>query len=223
MLEQAIPIWSEYEDGLPWRKETRICAWNGELFVLTHTKIEGPPEYRFQAVQDGDRATVAGDYTKALDLYQQAIFSDKLEWWSQERRIYEITIYGDKRVSKPTPIPSLLPDPAEYPNIAAYARFRIMLLHVASGYLSDAQTVYDTLQAKFPPGQPGHAYAEMAVVFWDEYQRAHSFEQACSKAIEYAAANPAAILAYLGNGEYARMYYGDQSLEYKPEDVCPFR
>lgn len=223
VLEQAIPIWDEYASGLPWREETRTCAWNGEFFVLTQTEIETPPEYRFQAVQDADRATLAGDYTKALELYQQSIFDDTLEWWSQDRKVYEIGTFTGAGVTKPTPIPSLLPDPAEYPTLAAYARFRIMLLHVASGYIPEAQIVYNTLQEKFPPSQPGYAQAEMATAFWDEYQKANDLGQACSKAIEYAAVHPADILAYLGNGEYARMYYGDQSLEYRPEDVCPFQ
>ncbi len=219
VLKQTIPIWSEYTDGLPWRKETRTCTWNGVSYVLTRTEIDTPPEYRFQAIQDGDRATLAGDYARALDLYQQAIFSDKLDWWSHDRRRYEVDAGG----YKPTPIPSLSPDPAEYPMLAAYARYRIMLLHTVRGYLSDAEIVYKTLQDKFPQGQVGHAYAEMATAFWDEFRLSKNLEQACAKAVEYATLHPVDVLSYLGNSEYSTPYFGDQSLKYTPEDVCPFR
>ncbi len=222
VLKQAIPIWSEYTDGLPWRKENRTCTWNGELFLFTFIEY-APPEYRFQAIQDGDRASLAGNYEKALDFYQQTVFSDKLDWWSLERRFYEVQISLPALSETPTPPATLAPDPLEYPNLAAYARFRIMLLHLLRGYLPEAKTVYDTLQEKFPAGQPGHAYAEMAAAFWDEYQASQSMSLACAKAVEYAAAHPVEILAYLGNGDYAIAYFGEQSLDYQPEDVCPFR
>lgn len=132
VLEQAIPIWSEYTDGLPWRRETRICSWNGEIFVHTHTELT-PPEYRFQAIQDGDRAFLASDYESALDLYQQAIFSDKMDWWSEDRKFYEMGAYNPNFTIKPTPDSSLVPDPNEYFYLAAYARFRIALLHLVTG------------------------------------------------------------------------------------------
>lgn len=34
ILKQGIPIWDEYVSGVPWRKETRTCAWNGTAFAL---------------------------------------------------------------------------------------------------------------------------------------------------------------------------------------------
>jgi hypothetical protein len=75
-----------------------------------------------------------------------------------------------------------------------------MLLHVTQGYLSDAQTVYGTLQEKFPAGEVGHAQAEMATAFWDEYQATKDMALACGKAIEYAGAHPAEILSYARTG-----------------------
>jgi len=218
VLKQGIPIWTEYATGLPWRKETRTCTWNGNAFVLTQIEIDTPPEYRFQAVQDGDRAARAGEYDQALSLYQQAISSSKLLGWSQDWKIYE-----QELTLASTPQPTPLPDPAEYTNLAAYARFRILLLHIVQGNVSDAETVYDTLQQEYPGGQTGHAYAEMAAAFWNEYQKEQNMGQACAKAIEYATGHPAETLSYLGDGEYAVADYGDQSLEYKPEDLCPFQ
>jgi hypothetical protein len=98
-----------------------------------------------------------------------------------------------------------------------------MLLHVLRGYVADARVVFNTLQERFPAGQPGHAHAELATAFWIEYQASNDIGQACARAIDYAAAHPAAVLAYLGNGEHAVAPFGWQSLEYTPADVCPFR
>jgi hypothetical protein len=222
VFKQSIPIAADYLDGLPWRKETRTCVWNGSTFELAHTEITDPPQYRFQAVQDGDRASLAGDYPKALDLYQQAIFSDTLQAWSFDRFLYEGELPDQTNPGAPTLMPLPTPDPVEYPSLAAYARYRILLLYVIQGDLTDAKTVYDTLQAKFPTGQVGHADAEMAVAFWDDYQASHSVAQACAKTIDYATLHPTDVLAYLGRSDFSQTPFGDQSLIYTPQAVCPF-
>lgn len=210
IMHQAIPIWSEYIEGLPWREETRTCTWNGSLFVMTNIEY-APPQYRFQAVQDADRASLKQEYDKALDLYQQAIFSDQLDWWSIERADHERQIAMGNTEH---PLPD--PDPNEYYYLAAYARFRILLLHLLRGYLPEAETVYDTLQEKFPAGQPGAEFAEMAAQFWNAYQNSADIGQACQQAIAYAEQHTD-VLAYLG--DYT---HGWQSIDYEPADVCPF-
>jgi hypothetical protein len=157
VVKQGIPIGS---DGVPWRTETDICTWNGKSFVLTHTEL-GAAEYRFQAVQDGDRATSAGKFDRALGLYQQAIFDASLQGWSENRLLYEMERARERDSGQaPSPQPTPIPDPAEYPNLAAYARYRILLLHVVRGYLTEAGTVYSALEERYPEGQVGHAYAE---------------------------------------------------------------
>lgn len=215
ILYQTIPIWGEYIDGLPWREETRTCSWNGTMYVHTHTEY-APPEYRFQAVQDGDRAMLVGKYDEALDLYQQAIFSDQLDWWSGERKLYEAQTFSSENLIKPTPLPSLLPNPNEYFYLAAYARFRILLIHLLRGYLSDAEIVYNTLQEKFPAGQPGTEFAEMAALFWNEYQTSSDIGLSCAAAIQYISNYPDILTTYLGD-----YYHGLQSPTYTPPDVCP--
>ena len=111
----------------------------------------------------------------------------------------------------------------EYPNLSAYAHFRILLLHIIRGNTNEAKKEFNTLKESFQPDQPGYAYLELATAFWDEYQKSANIEDACTKAIEYAEMYPVEVLSYLGNGEYARAYFGDQSLDYEPDDVCPFR
>ena len=120
-----------------------------------------------------------------------------------------------------SPNPQLPPsDPFEYPNLAAYSRYRIMLIHLAHGYKSDSQTVFDTLQKLFPPGEPGHAYAEMAQIFWDEYAGTQNMARSCDKAIQFATAHPEEIFTYLESSAY-----GWQRIEYQAqlEMLCPFQ
>lgn len=213
---------SSYPDDLPWRWETDMYMWDGFSFKLKRETFS-TPEYRFQAVQDGDEATRWGDYEKALSFYQEAIFSNKLDWWSPDKLAYQQELWFDRWAGEPSPTPPAAPkpDPAEYNNLAAYARYRIMLLHVKQGHISDAKVVYNTLQEKFPAGVAGHAYADMAKAFWDSYEKDNDLGIACKKAIDYATAYPLEVLTYLGNTGNNR-YHGHQSHVYKPADVCPF-
>lgn len=118
------------DNDFPYRKETRICMWNGQNIVLYKVEFDAP-YYRFQAVQDGDRATLYGDFDKALNFYQKAISDEGLEWFTQDRKWQDFWIYHSKIFSSeptPTPNPALAPDPNEYPTLVAYAYYRIMLL-----------------------------------------------------------------------------------------------
>jgi hypothetical protein len=207
-------------DGLPWRNETHIYNWNGDLF-LRYRVIFSPPEYRFQAVQDGDRASLVGDYELAEEFYQQTISNNLLEWWSTERWSYEVRSLSAQPDEPPLPTP--VPVLTEYPNLAAYARFRILLLHIVRGNMIEGEEELNDLRERYQADEPGYAFVEVATAFWNEYQKAANVEEACAKAIEYAKLHPTEVLSFLGNGEYAGAYFGFQSLEYRPEDICPFR
>jgi hypothetical protein len=224
MLDGGVPNYLDYIEGVPWRNQTDIYMWDGEAYSLYRNQFT-EPEYRFQAVQDGDEAARWNEFDKALTFYQQAIFDDELKAWSYKQLAYEQQIWHE-RWEEPTPIPPTAPAPdtAEYPNLAAYARYRIMLLHLQQGYDSDAKVVYDTLQKKFPEGQAGHAYAELAEAFWLTYQTTHNLTQSCAIAIKYAAEHEQEILNYLGNveGSDTPSYHGTQSYPYQPKDVCQF-
>lgn len=216
ILDSGIPTWSGYPDGLPWRNKRTHYDWNGQNYIPAHYEFS-TPVFRFQAVQDGDLAVGQGEFDKALKLYQDAIFSDQLKAYSPEiRKNLQTEWFSHLGEGKtvPTPYP---PDSTEYPRLAAYAYFRITLLHILQGHESDAGTVYQTLQQKFPEGNPGFPYAEMAAAFWNEYQSSRDMTAACGMAVEYAAAH-SDILIPLGSD-----YHGMQSHTYQPEDVCPFR
>ncbi len=205
----------------PFRKETRICTWNGKGISLLKVQFD-KPHYRFQALQDGERELRSGDYRKALDFYQQTINDKSLEWFTQERLYYDFWVYHSSyfpsfKEPTPTASPSMKPDPAEYPRLAAYAYYRIMLIHLVQNHESEATTTYNTLQQKFGNDLYAHPYVEMATAFWKAYQSTHKMYDGCAAAIQYAAEHPE-ILTPLGSD-----YHGAQSHTYVPADVCPFR
>ncbi len=217
VLDSGIPVWSNYHDFLPWRNKRTIYDWNGQNYIPTQVGF-AKPEFRFQAIQDGDIAMNQSELDKALSLYQDAIFSSKLKDYSPDiRKNIQDNWMAQFDNSRPTPTPNPS-DPKEYPQLAAYAYYRIMLLHIVRGYDADAMTIFNTLQQKFREGNPGYPYVEMANAFINEYQSTHSIATACGMAIQYTAEN-LDILVPLGRSDY----HGLQSHYYQPEDVCPFR
>jgi len=183
------------ETSRTYRPGTRIWSWNGHTFILTCSEQSVPPLYRFQAVEDGDDATACGHYDKALASYQQVIFDEQLLSWSD--------LQG-----------SSAPDPNERPTLSAYARYRILLLHVAQGNLREARIVYTTLQEKFPSGAVGYPYTELATIFWKTYDATKKVATACEKAVEYAAIHAEEILTPLRS---------NTTRGYTAQDICLFR
>jgi hypothetical protein len=195
----------------PWRHAQDTFTWNGEAYVLLRSEID-PPIYRFQAVQDADQAALWGEYDRALALYQDAIFSDQLLGWSPE--LYEQQQYSFFVDSTPTPFPA----PAEeYYHLAAYARFRILVLHALHGYDQDGQIVYDTLIERFPEGQPGYESAVLAQGFWSTYLATHDVGQACTQALK-AIWDEAGEILYWLDGDF----HGMQAPDYQLVGLCPF-
>jgi hypothetical protein len=205
----------------PRRMFTDIYSWNGNTFDYSVTQYD-PPIFRFQAIQDADRYSLNNGYDRALKLYQDAIFSDNLEWWSKQRAEFTRQTFLVSPPSWPnTTPPPMDPIPTdinfEYKSLAPYAYYRIMLLHIVRGYESDAGTIYDTLQQKFDADPIGLPYVEIASTFWDTYHSTGKMYDSCAAAIQYATEHPE-ILIPLGSD-----YHGWQSHTYVPEDVCPFR
>jgi tetratricopeptide (TPR) repeat protein len=194
----------------PTRYETLIWLWNGKEFVLSSMKLS-QPYYRFQAIEDGDEASLSKDYEKALALYWQAINDDKLNWWSPSLKEFNIESFGNQ-----TPIPTPIIDSNEYPRLAAYAYYRIMLIYVLQGRLIDAQKMYDILQTKF--GKNEQAFTGLATTFWSEYNLSHTIDNACQQTIKYVESN-SEIIEKLGVN-----YYNFLSNQiYQPNDICPFK
>jgi hypothetical protein len=198
----------------PFRSTIKTFMWDGQYYSKYRQKYS-PPEFRFQAIQDGDDASLYGDYDEALAFYQDAFFNDKLKGWSAEEKENQIAHVDVLYTSSPTPT-SLPPHYEDYDPIAAYARYRIMLLHILRGYQKEAQVVYDTLQELFPEGNMGHPYTEMAQLFWFEYSNSKNVKLACQQAINYANAHQEILVPL--NGPESSFW----SRQYVPGDICPF-
>jgi hypothetical protein len=217
IVDSGIPLWETYHSGLPWRNKRTIYKWNGKYYVPDIVEF-AQPELRYQAIQDGDIATDQREYNKAFELYQAGIFDTNLRGYSPEIRKNLQNAWLSQIGSTPVPTPTQYPDdPTEYPRLAAYAYYRIMLLHLVQNQESDATAVYNTLQQKFGNDQYAHPYVEMASAFWNAYQSTHKMYDGCAAAIQYAAEHPE-ILIPLGSD-----YHGAQSHVYVAADVCPFR
>jgi hypothetical protein len=202
-------------NGGPTRGETHTYMWNGSEYNLENIQVS-PPEYRFQAVQDADYASLDSDYLKALDLYLQVIFSDDLDWWSKEKAEHTILLLSQsvQGLTTPTPLPT---DTSERSILAAYAYYRMMLIHILIGNRLEAENIFNTLMNNYKVGEAGYAFVELATSFWTEYVLSQDIHQACSKAVKYAEEHKTATIDYLGSN-----YHGWQSHQYQPEDICPF-
>lgn len=210
----------DYFRSYPWREEIDTYTWNG-LYFVPYKEEYSAPSYRYQAVQDGDRAMLSNEYDKALRSYQEAIFSSDLLSWSPAKREHYTSLFqfANDPSYQLTPTPTIPPDdPLEYPNLAAYARYRIMLLHLIQGNFQEAQVVYETLQEKFPEGSSGYEFTLIASAVWDEYQASKDIKTACASGISIANKHQE-ILKLLGS-DYHNLW---QDLMYEPKDVCPFK
>ena len=201
---------------IPERIKTITYVWDGITYVETKIQYESPT-YRFQAIQDADREVLYGEFKKAVSLYQNAINSENLEWWSHERQIYLDDIFYQNLNSTHRILSTPTYDLSEFPRLAAYAYYRIILLHLVQGQETEAASTYQTLQDTLGTDPYATPYVEMATEFWEAYQSTHKMYDGCAAAIQYAVEHPE-ILTPLGSD-----YHGWQSHTYVPADVCPFR
>src|SRR5262245_3692473 len=79
---EVSPEWhGDYWAFYPQRLATHVFRWDGVNYTAQLVEYSAP-QFRFQAVQDGDMYSKAGFYEKALESYQLAITSDRLKWWT---------------------------------------------------------------------------------------------------------------------------------------------
>lgn len=199
----------------PWRIETYTYAWNGMAYVLQPLRLD-PPEYRFQAVQDGDRAMRSEEYTAAIAFFRQAIEDPRLKGWgySMEHIFQRREMQTERWQQTPTQTPLPL-DPSEKPTLAAYAHYRMIVAYAALGEQDKALSDYQALQAAFPAGRPGRIYAELARVFWEKYQAEGKLDAGCQAVLAFAEKHEEEVLQPLKNYEW-----GFQNLHYEVWDLC---
>lgn len=208
-----VPISGNYAHLIPWRDEIHFYIWNGSFFTLSQIKY-AKPQYHFQVIQDADQIIDSKDHKEAIDLYNVVIFNNDLKPWSQAILENEIMKSFSATEGSPT---SVAPEISEYPSLASYAYYRIMLLQLMQGQETEANQTYQTLQDTFGNDIYAKRYIEMATAFLKAYQVNQNMYDGCATAIQYAVEHPE-ILIPLGSD-----YHGSQSKIYNPEDICPFR
>lgn len=204
----------------PLRSETHVYKWDGANYTAQSVEY-AKPEYRFQALQDGDSYAKAGQYDKALKSYELVTQSTGLGWWTEERKNYilgqhDLGPCAEKGANCPPPTP----DSNERPILSAYAAFRRMLVQLLTHQQTEAEKTYQDLLSTYLPGKPGYPIVEMSTAFWTEYQASQSIEKSCTKAVADIQAQTD-ILGILSGGAKHSM----QGIDYegKPEEVCPFK
>ena len=190
----------------PWRARTTTFQWDG-LHFLYSSLAGDPPVYRFQAVQDGDREFLLGDYDRSLSRYQDVVFSEKLEWWTAERISYPVDVRLAEAFNQATPVPAQ-PDPTEYKSLAAYARYPIVLNHLTRGWIAPAQTVLAGLHTAFSADPIGAPYVKAADLLWASFQETQDLASACAGVVEYFDQHPELVkpLGDFSHGQQSHIY-----------------
>jgi hypothetical protein len=205
---------SAYFNGFPWRVSTHIYMWDGNYYALQNIQY-AKPEFRFQALHDADRFTLVEDINSAMKFYELVVSDKKLQPYSRELSEHMKWLFENPLSLGVATQPH--PDPTEYPSLATYAYYRIMLIHLMQGQEAEAASTYQTLLSTFGADPYAAPYVEMASAFWEAYQSTQRMYDGCAAAIQYAVEHPE-ILIPLGSD-----YHGWQAKIYEPADVCPFR
>jgi hypothetical protein len=199
---------------LLYRDTKMVLMWNGKTYEGIYYRT--PARYRIQAVWDGDHASLHGPYENALIDYNKAINDFTLLSWSPEYKKLILPLCNE---IESTPLPSNpILDNDEWPRLAAYSYYRILLLNIVHGNTHQAQMTYSLLQSKYSIGNVGYEYSQMAKYFWDEYNLSKNILISCQKAIDFAERHTEDILDPLGSPTY-----GDNHWKYEPEEICPFQ
>ncbi len=178
----------------PQRDYTEIWEWNGSVFTVTQ-QIWAPPVYRYHALLDGDDALLSGDYATALATYERVISDGTLQEWGAVSGVV---------------------DPAEeLAQLAAFARWRLLLTRLLAGDPAGAQLEYNRLQADHPAGAVGHDVAVLAEAFWTAYLMDSHVADGCAQVIAAAGTDTSVQDFFNANYGYANPWW-------EPVDLCPF-
>ncbi len=171
----------------PFRPVTRIWTWDEQSgsYQPSSERLH-EPEFRVHVLHDADSAAREGNLERAIEGYRRVIQDEDLRDWFDPAR--------------------------ERAVLSGFARYRIIAVQLRMDRPQEARSVLDELRASTSPDGPGGPYAELAEVFWDEFQRSNDLSAACRVAAQYAAAHRGEILDPLTFG------YANPS--YAPEDMC---
>lgn len=177
-------------DTGPLRTGLKIYDWNGVEYVLSIVQPE-PLRYRIQVIHQADRYFAQRSMSQAVRLYQQVLTDNELEVWLRN----------------------------ETPLLESYTLYRLLLAR-AFNEQSEAEAVYQRINEDYPQPEAPEAgpeppvYADMARVFWEDYQVSRDMSEACNAVRDVISNNPEAV------DQLNR--YGQNSPTYTTNDLCPF-
>jgi hypothetical protein len=178
----------------PQRGYTEIWEWNGSVLTVTQ-QIWAPPVYRYHALLDGDQALLGGDHAAAIAAYERVISDATLQEWGAVSGVV---------------------DPAvERLQLAAFARWRLVLTRLLTADSAGAQLEYDRLQADHPAGTAGQDVAAMAQTFWTDYSGGGSIGSGCATVVAAAGVDTTVQDFFNANYGYANPWW-------EPVDLCPY-
>jgi len=157
----------------PQRARTEIYSWNGTHYVPTKT-IYDESDFLYFRVLDANVALKAGDYKKAIALYQDAITSSKLRVWKE-------WIEEGKK---------------ERNDLVAFSRYRLMLTYALAKDEAKAKAILEDLERS----QPEHIYTQVAQTFWKAYGERKDITAACLAVTEFAYQHPETVEVLLDFG-----------------------
>jgi len=173
----------------PQRGYSEVWELDGGVFTRTE-QIWEPPVYRYHALLDGDRALLSADYATARAAYERVVGDDTLQEWIADSA-------------------------GERAQLAAFARWRLVLTYLLMGELDSAQLEYDRLQADYPAGAAGHDVAALAETFWTAYLADGHVADGCAQVV--AAAEVDTLVQDFFNSSY-----GYANPWWELVDLCPF-
>ena len=205
----------EYIQNGPWREVADVYMWNGDRFNWVRRTYTSP-EFRFQALQDGDSEAGFGRFAEAEAFYRSVRDNPGLLPWSPDLALRWQEEQRAFLSGSPVPTTTVTADPSEFDQLVAYSQYRLVVLYAKSGRLGQADAELQSMLQTFEFSTPGYPYVQMAAQFWTGFAANAQIGEGCRLAVEFAAAHRE-ILGVLGSDTH-----GVQSIIYTPKDVCPF-
>ena len=183
--------------------------WQGDELVFNR-RVLRPSIFRFHVLEDAQEALDHGDTQMALVSYDRAAadttLRDSLSW--HEFETSDLDGFDPVKMAQAESIAR------KYQT--AFAHFRILALSADTASLIRLQSIVDLLALRYPEGQPGHEFAELALIFRDEFAQSGDAQLACqavNAAVEQDYLNLTGMDGHVGN-------WGDEGA-FTIEVVCP--
>jgi hypothetical protein len=136
-----------------------------------------PSNYRIHVLLDADAAFEQGNAAEAIPLYRRVIDDMTLSDWADPR--------------------------SEQINLAAYARFRLIVAYTALDQPDQAAQVLSELQAGIAPDAPEHVFVDMALIYLENK-------------------NCAPVQSYIDeHNVISLLFFGYANPTYTAQELCP--